>query len=259
MSKAEVGELWNTLWKHNPSFKPNDFTHDTISILTRKIIENLPNSALTFLDIGSGSGSRTIPIVGSYENISLILLDQSYFALKLSQNYAVDSKIQANYIKADGFQLPFPNCSISCVFANGVNEHFLDPLRQNLILEMARVARPGGIVAIIVPNKHNPFHTINKKMDEKRGSWSFGPQYDFTPYELQERMKNAGLLDIKLFGVGFFTSYIRMIPRDKQKNFYKSPTPFAWLNEILWKQDSNIESSVNRNFGREILVFGKKR
>ncbi len=258
MSQAtEVNRTWDDLWKENPSCRPVDTEHDSISILTRTLIENLSCNQMTFLDVGSGPGSRSVPIVGSKEGVQLILLDQSRTALELAQQNTNES-ISAQYVQADGFQLPFPDRSITCVFANGVNEHFLDPERQQLIDEMTRVVKPNGYIALMVPNKLNPFHTASKIISEKRGSWKFGPQYDFTPNELQQRMADAGLEDIKSFGVGAFTSWIRILPHERQGKYYQSPTPFKELNNILWRLDAQTSSSINRNFGREILVLARK-
>lgn len=254
---SEVNNTWDQLWKQNPSFRPVNTEHDSISILTRTLMDNLPESRMTFLDVGSGPGSRSVPIVGSREGVQLILLDQSRTALELAQGN-VSEQVSAHYVQADGFKLPFADESLNCVFANGVNEHFLDPDRQQLIDEMARVVKPEGYLALMVPNKLNPFHTANKVISEKRGTWKFGPQYDFTPRELQQRMRDAGLDDIKSFGVGAFTSWIRMLPREKQGKHYQAPTPLQHLNNALWKLDAQTGSPINRHFGREILVLGKK-
>lgn len=258
MASAEVNSTWNGIWKNSPPFAPVDAEHDTISVLTRRVINNLNDGKNIFLDIGAGPGSRTIPIVGSRPDINLILFDQSKKALELGQKFASDLQVNSAFVQGDGFQLPFPDNSVSCVFANGLNEHFLDPLRQNLIEEMVRTTKPEGIVAIIVPNKLNPFNTVNKIVSERRGTWEYGPQYDFTPNELLERMEKAGLKDLKTYGVGAYTSIVRMLPRERQKRFYKSPTPFGWLNKRLWDIDCNDTSPINRRLGREILVIGKK-
>lgn len=258
MARIEVLNVWDRHWQRKPAFVPVDSNHDSITILTRTVLERLPNSKITFADIGSGPGSRTIPIIGSQESLQVILVDQSVDALHLAHSYAQEQDVQANYIQADGFGLPFQDNSIECVFANGLNEHFLDPQRQELVREMVRVTKQEGLVAIIVPNKLNPFHTADKRFRELRGTWTHGPQYDFTPRELEERMQLAGLREVELYGVGAFTSWIRLLPRDKQNPFYKSPTPLKLLNEALWELDADTCSFSNRVFGREILGVGKK-
>ena len=258
MASTEVLDAWKKHWQEKPAFVPVDAEHDSISILTRTVVRRLTESSLTFVDIGSGPGSRTIPIVGSQECLNVILLDQSADALQLAEGHAQNQDVRVDYVQADGFRLPFPDNSIGCVFANGLNEYYLDPLRQLFVNEMVRIAKQGGLVAIIVPNKFNPFHTANKKLRELNGTWTHGPQYDFTPQELQGRMQLAGLREVELHGVGALTSWIRLFPRNKQDPFYRSPTPFKLLNETLWSLDANTNLPLNRKFGREILGIGKK-
>ncbi|CAN5178520.1 hypothetical protein BH11PAT1_BH11PAT1_3030 [soil metagenome] len=258
MAVAEVNHAWDHIWQQKPAFLPVNIEHDSIGTLIGTLVDALPTSTVTFLDIGSGPGSRTIPIIGSRSDIQLILLDQSSEALSLAKEHANKQGVKASYVRADGFTLPFADASLSCVFANGVNEHFVDPLRQGLITEMTRVTESNGSVAIMVPNKLNPFHTANKRVREMNGTWPFGPQYDFTPTELRERMGRAGLTDITSYGVGTFTSWIRALPKDSQNGFYNAPTPYNWLNNKLWKLDANTTSPLNQALGREILVMGRK-
>lgn len=260
MAVAEVNQVWQNIWAEKPSFVPFDPVNDSISVLTRAAVIKLDTGKrITFVDVGAGPGSRTIPVVGADSFINIVLLDQSQEALSLARKHALRLDINSvNFIQADGFTMPFDDGSLECVFANGLNEHFQDPLRQELIEEMARVVAPGGLLALIVPNKWNPFYSRWKITSERNGVWPFGPQFDFDPVELQERMDDCNLFDITLQGVGAFTSWIRMIPRSKQRKFYISPTPSKLLNSLLWKIDTDTSSFINRYFGREILVTGRK-
>lgn len=52
-------------------------------------------------------------------------------------------------VAADGRQLPFADASFDCVLASEVLEHVVDDRRA--MAELARVLRPGGVVAISVP------------------------------------------------------------------------------------------------------------
>ena len=258
MNIPEVKQVWNQYWQKEPNFLPVNPDHDSISALLTTLITNLPDTHLTFLDLGSGPGSRTIPILAQRKNTEIILLDQSLKALELAKKHADKKQVKTINVAGDGFTLPFGESQLDCVYSNGVNEHFLDPLRQKLIAEMVRIVKPAGYVSIMVPNKLNPFHSANKMIQEKKGTWPFGPQYDFSPNELLGRMKKAGLIKLKLFGVGAFTSWIRMLPRNEQDKYYHSPTPLKTLSDWLWKHDAQTDSWINRWLGREILVMGQK-
>lgn len=70
-----------------------------------------------------------------------------------------------------------------------MNEHYKGVKRQELFDEMARVVKPGGSLAIIVP-------TGNKRVRELTGTWPFGPQFDFTPMELRGRLEAADFVEV---------------------------------------------------------------
>lgn len=256
MAEYAVNEAWDKRWETMPNFAPVSFDHDTISAITNQVVSRLRRGG-TLVDVGSGPGSRTIPLAGPKTN--LILLDQSLKALQLAKDYAISKGVEATYVQADAFAIPLADNSVDGTLSNGVNEHFLDPQRQQLFNEMARVVRPGGIVAVAVPNKRNVFHRVNKKAREIRGTWPFGPQYDYTPKELRRRMHDAQLADVQMYGVGAFTSWIRLFPERMQRKLHEKPTPSRRLNQFLWKHDAQITSPINRRFGREIFAIGVKK
>ncbi|PIP64071.1 hypothetical protein COZ39_01145 [Candidatus Roizmanbacteria bacterium CG_4_10_14_3_um_filter_33_21] len=254
----KLNEDWGKIWADGYVFEPISLQHDTISVLIFTALRQVENSPGVFLDVGSGPGSRTIPILREFPFLRLVLLDTSQKALSTGKEYASRQNTKADLIKADAFKIPLPDCSVKCVFSNGLNEHFQGDVRQQLFDEMVRVAEIGGSVVVITPNKLNPFHTMNKVIRERRGSWIYGPQYDFTPSELIGRVKNAGLVDIKKYGVGAFTSWIRLFPRNLQRGIVISPTPIGGVNRVLQNLDMDVETGINRLFGREIMVIGRK-
>ena len=71
MNIPEVKQVWNQYWQKEPNFLPVNPDHDSISALLTTLITNLPDTHLTFLDLGSGPGSRTIPILGQRKNTEI--------------------------------------------------------------------------------------------------------------------------------------------------------------------------------------------
>jgi SAM-dependent methyltransferase len=60
-------------------------------------------------------------------------------------------------LRGDLERLPFANDAFAGVVNEGVVEHWLDrDQRRAVLAEMARVARPGGVVAVYVPNGRHP-------------------------------------------------------------------------------------------------------
>lgn len=101
-----------------------------------------------FLDIGCGTGytvqaAAQRGLKASGVDISRVALEQA----------------QARYPLADGFylaaaeDLPWPDGFFDAVSILGSLEHFLDP--GAAVAETARVLKPGGRAAILVPNSHH--------------------------------------------------------------------------------------------------------
>lgn len=257
-TETQLREAWQRIWTDNYVFEPINYKHDTISMLVYTALGKIRETTGVFLDVGSGPGSRTIPSLKEFPQLKLVLLDASQEALAKAKDFAFAKGVHADFVRGDAFEIPLPDCSVECVFSNGFNEHFIGAERQQLFNEMARVAKIGGSIVIITPNKLNPFHTLNKIIQEKRGSWIYGPQYDFIPGELIHRMENAGLSHIEVYGAGAYTSWVRLLPRNVQRGLVISPTPISSINNILHNLDAQVDSKINRLFGREIMVIGRK-
>ena len=60
------------------------------------------------------------------------------------------------YVIYDGVRLPVPDGSLDLSFAMGVVHHVPPPRWAAFMGELARVTRPGGLVAIVDPNPLNP-------------------------------------------------------------------------------------------------------
>lgn len=257
--KDKVTRAFEKLHQKGLHGLPQPSAFDTITSLLSEAFGNIkPSSNLLVLDVGSAAGFRTRRY---FKHFNLILLDASREALRKAEEDQVSIKGgqgKVDYLQANYFNLPFEDNSIDLIVANGINEHYLDPKRQSLFEEMYRVLKNGGRMAVIVPNKLNLFHTLWKTYSQLKNTWPYGPQYDFTPMELQWRMKNLSFKRIKWHGVGAFSSWIRLFPREKQNGLVKNPTPFQYLNQLIFRLDSQTSSSINRNFGREIMVVGYK-
>jgi SAM-dependent methyltransferase len=94
---------------------------------------------------------------------SLVGLEYDYErALEASQR-------PAQIVNAAGEHLPFPDNAFSLILSHEVLEHVQDD--QLSIHEMLRVLRPGGRIALFVPNRGYPFETHGVYW---RGRYHFG-------------------------------------------------------------------------------------
>ncbi|AJF61702.1 TPA: class I SAM-dependent methyltransferase [Candidatus Woesearchaeota archaeon] len=255
MSKYDVIETFSKIHRKDAHGLPVSGAFDTITHLLDTAAGDIePSGETVVLDAGSAGGFRTRRY---FSGFNLILLDYDHHVLNHSRK-RFGGDAEAGSVSADYFSIPVPAESIDLLVANGVNEHYLDPERQTLFEEMYRVVKKGGRMIVMTPNKLNLFHTLWKSISEANGSWEYGPQYDFTQMEMRGRMSQLGFRKIESYGAGTFTSWIRLLPREKQKEYLISPTPFKKLNDLLVRLDSDAGSFFNRYFGREIMVVGYK-
>lgn len=103
----------------------------------------------------------------------------------------VQGDLEALGLGADTFDL---------VMNEGVVEHWLDHAgRRHVLQQMARVTKPGGTVAIIVPNGSHPHVTY--WIENSPAFLSAPPMIRYTPTLLREDMAYAGLTDLWVDGI----------------------------------------------------------
>ncbi|MDX6492755.1 MAG: polyisoprenyl-phosphate glycosyltransferase [Gaiellaceae bacterium] len=104
------------------------------------------------LDVGSGPGSLHpyLAKIGALEGVDV---SQALVERAAAANPAV------RYRTYDGETLPFADESFDLAFAVNVFHHVDPPDRAALAAELARVVRPGGIVAVF---EHNPLNPLTR-------------------------------------------------------------------------------------------------
>ncbi len=109
--------------------------------------------SLSVLDVGAGTGLVDVHLSGTFDRV--VGLDVAEEMLKLAGRRNPD----VEYVSYDGDEIPFANGSFDLVFASCVFHHVQPDARAVLIDEMARVTRPGGLVALI---EHNPLNPLTR-------------------------------------------------------------------------------------------------
>lgn len=153
-------------------------------------------STLRVLDVGCGIGltdRHLVSHVGELHGVDLTsgVIDR-----------AAQTVPSAHYHTYDGQRVPFSENSFDLTFAICVLHH-VPPSRQlSLTTEMARVTRPGGMVAIF---EHNPFNPLTRFA-------VFRCSFDrdaalVRPKKVRDILKSAGLKSIK-------TAYTIAVPFD---------------------------------------------
>jgi ubiquinone/menaquinone biosynthesis C-methylase UbiE len=100
------------------------------------------------LDVGCGTGRLLLR--GAEEAKHLVGVDLSEKMIEAAkQIYAETNKINCNFVVADAYDLPFPNKEFDIVVSTCV--FFLLPEPEKGLSEMLRVAKDGGVIAMLNP------------------------------------------------------------------------------------------------------------
>ena len=170
-------EIWDIYWNKIDAINIETvIKNDSYYRLLKRLID-LPNRKhLRILEVGCGSGIRTLALLKELQNyqVRATFVDFSAAALAFARKNANKSGIKATFVLANALQLPFHDNSFDIVWNEGVNEHFQGEMRQVIFNEMARVTKPGGQVVVIVPNALNLPYRLWKKVLENRRKWEFG-------------------------------------------------------------------------------------
>lgn len=134
----------------------NIYTHGHHSSVLRshstRTVENsaaylLPHlrAEATLLDIGAGPGTITLDFARRVAHVTATEISDD--ALALSRDLAADRDVHnVSFAVQDVHALSFPDDSFDIVHAHQVLQHVADPVQA--LREMARVTRPGGVVAV---------------------------------------------------------------------------------------------------------------
>lgn len=151
------------------------------------------------LDCGCGMGVYLM-MLGKLRRLRLYGLDGSIERLR----WARREQVPAELTRTDITRLPFPDNTFDRVLMSEVLEHIGDD--RKAVVEVLRVLRPGGILALSVPHANYPFwwDPINATIEACGGSplRSAGPITGlwsqhwrlYRPDELREIMTSAGFL-----------------------------------------------------------------
>ena len=150
---------------------------------------------LSFLDLGCGPGETDRLLKDQVGNLTGADSSTAMVEAAREQNpWATYHAVSANEA------LPLEDASFDVCFAICVLHHVDPPGRPALLAEMARVTRPGGVVAVF---EHNPFNPVTRRAVA-------GCEFDrdavlLTRGEAERLLANAGLSAVEGRYTIFFT------------------------------------------------------
>ena len=98
------------------------------------------------LDVGCGPGTITVDLAARVSPGEVVGVDASAAVLEIARSAATDAGVRIEFRTADAMDLPFEDDSFDVVHAHQVLQHLTDPVAA--LREMARVCRPGGVIAV---------------------------------------------------------------------------------------------------------------
>jgi SAM-dependent methyltransferase len=119
--------------------------------LARERIGDLANASA--LDVGCGIGNIHRTLAPRFAELQGVDVSPSLIDVARANNHEVA------YQTYDGWTLPFESNAFDLSFAICVLHHVPPAEREAFTAEMARVVRPGGLVAII---EHNPLNPLTR-------------------------------------------------------------------------------------------------
>ena len=139
------------------------------------------------IEVGSGSGLLSVALAKL--GATCTLLDISALSLKNAVANFVDAGLlQPTYYNEDALSSSVPSEMFDVVWNAGVLEHFFDDGKERMILEMLRIAKPGGMVIIRVPNAWCWQLQISKTLMKVLKKWKVGFQDEHESQAAQTRV-----------------------------------------------------------------------
>jgi arsenite methyltransferase len=177
------------------------FLYDNAQALTRRFIAawqlpidwlNIPPGG-TALDVGCGPGSVTAQLARAAGPDGLALgVDISEPMLARAVHAAAGS--QVGFLRADAQRLPLRDHSVDAAVSIAVLQLIPDPAAT--LSEIARVLRPGGRLAVMVPTLRLPIGL--------RGKLPTGGAHVFGEDEVGDILEHHGFISVRTKSVGTF-------------------------------------------------------
>ena len=211
MSEQGVGAQWLRVFKQ----QGNLYAHPQASRASFEKFRRGPYVQLMLRYAGLAAGAQVIEVGCGSGRFTACLASLGYraTALDISHEMAGNARNLARQaeqyfgplavavVQADmDATLPLASSGYDLVFNEGVVEHWLDDTeRQRVLNEMARITRPGGVMAVIVPNGGHPW--MPAWVRHNPACLSAPPMTMYSTDRLRRDLEQAGLAQVATDGI----------------------------------------------------------
>lgn len=253
--KTSERSHWDDFWRRDRDL---DEIYDNDGRIPHEVGRRMDLSGLLVMEVGAATArdSATLALQGA----RVVALDYSHEALRLAREAAERSGAGLMLVCGDALALPFREGAFDLVFHQGVLEHFREPLP--LLLENARVTRPGGTVLVDVPQTFH-IYTVMKKTLIAFNAWFAGWETQFTTGSLRRLLREAGLEPRSAYGRYFSPSLAYRVLREVMMKLGMRlplrPVLVPRLHDLRRRVRGRVESSpIGRLTGCVIGIFAEK-
>jgi 2-polyprenyl-3-methyl-5-hydroxy-6-metoxy-1,4-benzoquinol methylase len=161
---------------------------------------------LRTIELGAGTGD--ISLLLALEGARPTLLDANEQALGLARFKFSVAGLEPACAVGDFLDLDATlRGAFDVAVSYGTVEHFAGADREQACRAHAEAIRPGGMVAISVPNAHCLPYRLNKWQMEVRGTWPWGLELPYTRAELGRVAEAIGLEPWFIHGSSFLRDW----------------------------------------------------
>jgi 2-polyprenyl-3-methyl-5-hydroxy-6-metoxy-1,4-benzoquinol methylase len=144
------------------------------------------------IEVGCGSGFMSLALAKRGATCSLLDISPRSLELATASFSAAGLRPPPCYLE-DALRSSVLAESFDVVWNGGVIEHFVDAEKERLLQEMLRMAKPGGLVVVLVPNAWCWPFRLKQALLKARGRWAYGFEDDLSPRRLRRLCKRIGV------------------------------------------------------------------
>lgn len=202
------------------------------------------------IEVGSGPGHDSLPL--AERGFQVHGVDWSRAGLQAGRELYRDEGFSLHAVCADIRALPFADGSFDFVWNAGVLEHFRDDDVARILSEMRRIARPGGTVLAVVPNRHYFWyqaHLALKRLFRREHQYSF--ERAFTARYLVSQFRSCGFEHVSMTGTHLHPAPSFLVPKT------------GWLTRLFARLCAPLEagganSGWRAHLGLDLAVWARK-
>jgi len=131
----------------------------------------------SILSGGAGQDVFCFNLQKKFKNsLKVTILDISEEVLEWNKKLFERHNLNAEFVKADIFQMPLEEGSFDIIFNTGVLEHFEKGEQVGMIKEIFRFLKPSGYFVTANPSKEGKIYQLGMKAAKKKNIWPFGKE-----------------------------------------------------------------------------------